>query len=81
MEVLFRIKSSEFNEALFEKIKALIKSSDTEITIAVTESASSSILNEDPDKYIARIKKAEAEIEAGKGTSFSMQELKTFIEK
>ena len=33
MEALFKIKASEFNETLFEKIKSLIKGRDIEITI------------------------------------------------
>lgn len=81
MDALFKIKASEFNETLFEKIKALIKGKDTEITIAVTERPHSSFVNEDQVAYEARIKKAEEDIKAGLGTSFSMEELKSFIEK
>lgn len=81
MEVLFKIKSYEFNEALFGKIKSLIEGKDIEITIVVTESANISILNEDPAEYVARIKQAETDIKAGLGTHFTMEELKSFIEK
>jgi hypothetical protein len=81
MEALFKIKASEFNETLFEKIKSLIKGRDIEITIAVTENAHTSILNEDPAEYVARIKQAETDINTGLGTHFTMEELKSFIEK
>ena len=81
MDAVFRIKASEFNEALFEKIKSLINDRDTEITIAVTENTHSFTLNETSAEYFSRIKKAEAEINAGNTKDFSMEDLKAFIDK
>ena len=81
MDAVFRIKASEFNEALFAKIKSLLKGSDTEITIAVSEKDSLSLLNEPAAEYIKRIQEAENDLIDGKGTSFTMEELKSFVGK
>lgn len=81
MDAVFKIKASEFNEALFAKIKSLIKRGDSEIIISVSEGSELSVLDETPTEYITRIKQAATDISAGRGTNFTIDELKSFMEK
>ncbi len=81
MDAVFRIKASEFNEALFVKIKSLLKGSDAEITIAVSDKNTLSSVNEQPAEYVKRIQEAENDLKEGKGIAFTMEELKSFVGK
>ncbi|RYY05946.1 MAG: hypothetical protein EOP43_07685 [Sphingobacteriaceae bacterium] len=72
MEATFKIKVNEFDIALFEQIQNWIKSNDqSEITISIKSGSSndSGLLN-----------KSIQEISEGKSKSFSMDELKLYLE-
>lgn len=81
MDAVFKIKVSEFNESLFASIKSLIKGQDGEITITLHEAGNNYPLRESAEEYIARIKKASADLESGKGIAFTMEELGDFIKQ
>jgi len=75
MDALIRVRSSEFNEDIFNKIKALLKSfGDAEITIAVTDTLNTS-RKESKEEYWNRISQSVSDIENGKGVSFTVEEL------
>ncbi len=82
MDALIKIPSSEFNEDVFKKIKALIKSvGNAEITIAVSNKTDDSFRNESKEEYWNRLNKSVADIEEGKGVVFTMNELEAYLHK
>ncbi len=82
MDALIKITSSEFNEDVFKKIKALIKSlGNAEITIAVSNKRNDISRQESKDEYWNRLNKSVLDIEQGKGTVFTMAELDEYIHK
>ncbi|GAA4463011.1 hypothetical protein GCM10023093_10600 [Nemorincola caseinilytica] len=79
MDALIKISSSEFNEEVFKKIKELIGSfGNSEVTIAV-RSSSTTLRKETKEQYWDRLKTAAADLENGKGTVFTMDELEAFM--
>ena len=82
MDALIKITSSEFNEDVFKKIKALIKSlGNAEITIAVSNKQDDAARRESKEEYWNRLDKSAADIKQGKGTVFTMAELDEYIHK
>jgi hypothetical protein len=82
MDALIKIPSSEFNEEVFKKIKALIKSiGNAEVTIAVSNKSDDIFRNESKDEYWKRLNRSVLDIEQGKGTVFTMTELEEYIHK
>lgn len=82
MDALIKISSSEFNEEVFKKIKALIKSvGDAEVTIAVSNKTNDLFRNETKEEYWNRLHRSVADIEQGKGTVFTMHELEEYLHK
>lgn len=80
MDALIKLRSSEFNEEIFNKIKSLLKSfGDAEITIAVSESLST-LRQESKDDYWNRISQSVSDIEDGKGVGFKMEELSAYFQ-
>ena len=75
MDALIKLRSSEFNEDIFDKIKALLKSfGDAEITIAVSDSLNNTRV-ESKEEYWNRLSQSVSDIENGKGIGFTMEEL------
>lgn len=82
MDALIKIPSSEFNEEVFKKIKALIKSvGDAEVTIAISNKTDDIFRNESKEEYWDRLNKSVVDIEQGKGIVFTMNELEEYIHK
>jgi len=79
MDAIIKIRSSEFNEELFKKIKDLIKQRDAFVTIAVHDRDSSAI--ETNEEYLNRLDKSVLDIESGEGKTFTMKELESFIKE
>ncbi|CAN5361771.1 hypothetical protein BH11BAC3_BH11BAC3_06690 [soil metagenome] len=80
MDAVFKVPSSEFNEELFKKILALVKGTNSDITIAVKEK--SNVLSpETNDQFFEKLNKSIEDIELGKGVTFTMEELNDFISK
>ncbi|HEX5150019.1 MAG TPA: hypothetical protein VFW07_01150 [Parafilimonas sp.] len=80
MEATFSIKASEFDEALFEYIKGLLKrKEDLIVTISIGEQSSKGFLrNETRKEYFDRLDKAIKNLNSGYGKSFSEEELDNF---
>ena len=76
MDAVIKVSSSEFNQELFNKIGNLLKGKDADVTIAVRDKSSRSLNNE---AYWLNLDKSIEDIEQGKGTTFTMQELEIFI--
>ncbi len=76
MDAIIKIPSSEFNEELFKKIRALLKDRNADVTIAVHDLDDRKESNEE---YWNRVQKSIADIESGKGVTFTMTELEEFI--
>ena len=82
MDALIKIPASEFNEDVFKKIKALIKSiGNAEITIAVSNKNEDIFRNESKEEYWNRLNRSVLDIEHGKGTVFTMAELEEYVHK
>ena len=82
MDALIKIPSSEFNEEVFKKIKALIKSvGNAEVTIAISNKSDGIFRNESKEEYWDRLNKSVVDIEQGKGIVFTMDELEEYIHK
>ena len=81
MDAVFKVPSSEFNEELFKKIIALVKGTNSDITIAVKEKDSSVIAPETNEQFFEKLNKSIEDIELGKGVTFTMEELNDFITK
>ncbi len=80
MDAMIKISSSEFNEDVFKKIKALIKSfGSAEVTIAVSNATGSMFRKESKEEYWERLSKSVVDIEHGKGIVFTMDELENYI--
>ncbi|MBS1486089.1 MAG: hypothetical protein JST43_00765 [Bacteroidetes bacterium] len=73
MEAVFKITSSEFDKELFDKIKKLLEDKNAFVTIAVHESSSTD--------YWEKLRNSTLDIESGRGITFSMDQLETFIKK
>ncbi|WP_407521707.1 hypothetical protein PDL71_12945 [Lacibacter sp. MH-610] len=81
MDATIKISSSDFNEELLKKIKALLNGKSADITISIKTQENSFALNESKEEYITRISKSVQDIEEGKGITFTMQELEAFLNK
>jgi hypothetical protein len=82
MDALIKIPSSEFNEEVFKKITALIKSfGNAEVTIAVSNKNEAAFRVESKEEYWDRLNKSVTDIEQGKGTVFTMHELEEYLHK
>jgi hypothetical protein len=80
MDALIKISSSEFNEEVFKKIKALLKSvGDAEVIIAITNRTEGFSRKESKEEYWARLDKSIKDIEQGNGVTFTMEELEEYI--
>jgi hypothetical protein len=80
MDELIKIPSSEFNEEVFNKIKALLKTfGNAEVTIAVSNTNDSHHRNESKEEYWDRLNKSVIDIEGGKGITFTMDELEAYL--
>lgn len=82
MDALIKISASEFNEEVFKRIKALLKSAgNAEVTIAISNKADAGSRKESSEEYWQRLNKSIQDIEAGNGIVFTMDELNTYIHK
>ena len=81
MDATIKISSSDLNEELLKKIKALLNGKSADITISIKTQENSFALNESKEEYITRISKSVQDIEEGKGLTFTMQELEAFLNK
>ncbi len=72
MNAVIKVPASEFNQDVFNKISAMIKSfGNSEVTIAVS--------NVTDLEYWHKIDKSIAELNNGMGTTFTMDELEHYI--
>jgi len=82
MDALIKIPSSEFNEDVFKKIKALIKTTgNSEVTIAISNTEETQFRKESKKEYWNRLNQSIKDIEEGKGIVFTMDELGEYIHK
>lgn len=81
MDATIKISSSDFNEELLKKIRALLNGKSADITISIKTLENSFILNESKEEYLTRISKSAQDIEEGKEITFTMQELEAFLNK
>ncbi len=81
MDAVFKVPSSEFNEELFKKIIALVKGTNSDITIAVKEKTGAAINPETNEQFFEKLNKSIEDIDLGKGVTFTMEELNEFIAK
>ena len=81
MDAIFKVPSAEFNEELFNKIAALLKGRDADVTIAVHDKTDVNLPDETEAQYWNRLSKAVTDIEEGKGITVSMEELDALIDK
>jgi hypothetical protein len=81
MDAVFKVPSSEFNEELFKKIIALVKGTNSDITIAVKEKTGAVLNPETNEQFFEKLNKSIEDIELGKGVTFTMEELNEFIAK
>ena len=81
MDAVFKVPSSEFNEELFKKIIALVKGTNSDITIAVKEKTGTVLNPETNEQFFEKLNKSIEDIELGKGVTFTMEELNEFIAK
>jgi protein tyrosine phosphatase len=80
MDAVIKISPEEFDKNLFDKIKLLLKnSSDSKVIIEI---ASKENVFEDPaSEYWSKINQSIKELEEGKGTVFTIQELDEYLSK
>ena len=73
MEAVLRVQSSEFTDELISKIKTLLSgTSNTEITISISEKKSDGILREETrEQYFKRLDKSIENFEKGNVITFS----------
>ena len=81
MDAIFKVPSSEFNEELFKKIFALVKGTNSDITIAVKEKTGTVLNPETNEEFFEKLNRSIEDIELGKGVTFTMEELNEFIVK
>ena len=82
MEALIRVSPKEFNQELFLKLQALFsKLNDGYITISVNTESGIHAEPETPEQYEARLLNSLAELESGKGVSFTMESFEEYIRK
>ncbi len=84
MEALIKIGSTEFDQELFEKIKAFLKNDYTlEVTISIKKKEDNvhNIAKESEEEYWTRLRKGVKEIAEGEKAVFSMQELEEYLTK
>jgi hypothetical protein len=81
MDAIFKFASSEFNEELFEKIGALLKGRNADVTIAVYDKADNTFRKETDEEYWNRLNKSISDIKEGKGIIYSTEELDALINK
>lgn len=81
MDAVFKVPASEFNEELFKKIIALVKGTNSDITIAVKDKTDAVVHSETNEQFFEKLKKSVEDVEQGKGVTFTMKELNEFISK
>jgi hypothetical protein len=78
MDTAIKLTPEEFNQEMFRKIKRIVGTlSPDHITI----SFSGQRKIESKEEYETRLLQANADLQAGKGVSFSMEELAAFIKE
>ena len=80
MDAVFHVKADEFDEALINQKKSLLTSKKKlEVTIAISEEASSGFLREETrDQYFARLDKAIENLNKGIAVTFTMDEFEEY---
>jgi F0F1-type ATP synthase alpha subunit len=81
MDATININSSDFNEDLVKKIKALLNGKAAAITIKIKSDETGFVVNEDKEEYLTRISNSVRDIEEGRSVTFTMQELEAFLHK
>jgi hypothetical protein len=82
MEAFIKVSTKEFNQELFLKLQALFsKLNDGYITISVKSEIDTNTVSESPEQYEMRLLNSLAELEAGKGVTFTMESFEDFIHK
>ncbi len=81
MDAVFKVPASEFNEELFKKIIALVKGTNSDITIAVKDKTDVVVHSETNEQFFKKLNKSVEDVEQGKGVTFTMKELNEFISK
>jgi F0F1-type ATP synthase alpha subunit len=81
MDAMININSSDFNEDLVKKIKALLNGKAAAITIKIKSDETGFVVNEDKEEYLTRISNSVRDIEEGRSVTFTMQELEAFLHK
>lgn len=80
MDAVIKMPSSEFNEEVFKKIKALITSfGNADVTIAISNNKD--FRSETKDEYWDRLNRSVKDLENGNGVTFTMEELGEYIHK
>lgn len=81
MEAIIRVKPSELKMELLERISRLVEhNEDSDIFIHVMQTNASDTTEKNPADYYAKLTRSISEMEEGKTTSFTMDELRTYIE-
>ena len=79
MNAEIRMSASEFDSALFEKIKQLLSGkSNLEVTISISEKQPSSTGKESKEVYFSRLDKAIQNKKEGNVVSFTTEEFEDF---
>lgn len=76
MDAVIKLSSAEFNQDLFDKIGNLLKGKDVDVTISLRDKSNNTSFDK---SYWLTLNNSIEDIKQGNGTTFTMQELETFI--
>ncbi len=80
MEALIKISTEEFNQELFNQLEKLVKRyKNGKMTISLKDNAIADFDNESNEQYEARLLNSIAELDEGKGVTFTMESLEAYI--
>lgn len=77
MNAIIKISATEFNEALFKKLSAILSHQNMEITITICDKS-----NQAPEDraFWKELDKAIEDIKSGKGEIYTLKELENMIQ-
>jgi dissimilatory sulfite reductase (desulfoviridin) alpha/beta subunit len=80
MEAIIKVSIKEFNQEFFSQLQEMFKKfSDGQVTIAMRSGKELNTVNESPAEYEKRLVNSLAELEGGKGITFTMESLEEYI--
>lgn len=82
VQATFTISAEDFNDEIFEKIKAYLKGQQAFVTISIQKEPSASPKKETREEYFARLEKSKSEFANNKDlVSFTLKEFEDLVDK